>query len=192
MSKLAIHGGPRAKPTPYHRPNRYGEEELIQLKAVIDSGNLMGPGGKVAEFEGLLKKAFGVKHAVMVTSGTAALHTALAALGVSEGDEVITAPMTDIGTVAAILALHTIPVFADIDPETRLISPHSARSRITSRTKVIITVHMAGMPCDMDAFLKISAEAGVKLLEDCAQAHGGRYRGRFLGTLGHAAGFSMN
>lgn len=192
MSKLAIHGGPKAKPTPYHRPNRYGEEELIQLKAVIDSGNLMGPGGKVAEFEGLLKKVFGVKHAVMVTSGTAALHTALAALGVAEGDEVITTPMTDIGTVAGILALHAIPIFADIDPETRLISPRSARERITNRTKVIITVHMAGMPCDMDAFLKISAETGVRILEDCAQAHGGQYRGRFLGTLGHAAGFSMN
>ena len=192
MNKLAIHGGPKAKPTPYHRPNRYGEEELIQLKAVIDSGNLMGPGGKVAEFEGLLKKVFGVRHAVMVTSGTAALHTALAALGVSEGDEVITTPMTDIGTVAGILALHAIPVFADIDPDTRLISPHSARERITNRTKVIVTVHMAGMPCDMDAFLNIGAETGVKLLEDCAQAHGGRYRGRFLGTLGHAAGFSMN
>jgi len=128
----------------------------------------------------------------MVTSGTAALHTALAALGVSEGDEVITTPMTDIGTVAGILALHAIPVFADIDPETRLISPQGARARITGRTKVIITVHMAGLPCDMDAFLRISAETGVKLLEDCAQAHGGKYRGRFLGTLGHAAGFSMN
>ncbi len=192
MNKLAIHGGPRAKPTPYHRPNRYGEEELAQLKAVIDSGRLMGPDGKVAEFEGLMKRVFGVRHVVMVTSGTAALHTALAALGVSEGDEVITTPMTDIGTVAAILALHAIPIFADIDLETRLISPQGARGRVTGRTKAIITVHMAGMPCDMDAFLKISEETGVKVLEDCAQAHGGRYRGRFLGTIGHAAGFSMN
>ena len=192
MDQLALHGGPKAKPTPYHAPNKYGDEELAQLKAVIESGRLMGPGGKVKEFEEAIAQAFGVKHAVMVTSGTAALHTALAALGVAEGDEVITTPMTDIGTVAAILALHAIPVFADIDLASRLISPESVRARISDRTKAVMTVHLAGLPCDMDAFAEISQEAGVKILEDCAQAHGGRYRGRFLGSLGHAAGFSMN
>ena len=192
MSDLAINGGPKAKPTPLTRSNRYGEEELAQLKEVIESGRLMGPGGKVREFEEAVEKAFGVKHVYMVTSGTAALHTALASLGVAEGDEVITTPMTDIGTVAAILALHAVPVFADIDLSTRLISPQSTRERITDRTKVIIAVHMAGLVCDMDAFVKISEETGVKILEDCAQAHGAKYKGRFIGTLGRAAGFSMN
>ena len=192
MSELAINGGPKAKPTPYTLTNRYGDEELTLLREVIESGRLMGPGGKVEEFEAAVGKAFGVKHVVMVTSGTAALHTALAALGVAEGDEVITTPMTDIGTVAAILALHAIPIFADIDIETRLISPESARARITDRTKAIITVHMSGLPCDMDAFKQISEETGVKLLEDCAQAHGGQYGGQILGSIGHAAGFSMN
>jgi len=189
---LAIHSGPKAKPTPYNQPNRYGEEELALLKEVVDSGRLMGPGGKVQEFEQAVAAAYGAKHATMVTSGTAALHTALAALGVSEGDEVITTPMTDIGTVAAILALHAIPVFADIDMETRLISPESARARITDRTRVVITVHMSGMPCEMDTFLALGEEMGVKILEDCAQSHGGKYRGRFLGTIGDAAGYSMN
>ena len=192
MSKLAIHGGPKAKPTPYHLPNRYGDEELALLKEVIDSGKLMGPGGKVREFEEAVARAYGAKHVVMVTSGTAALHTALAALGVAEGDEVITTPMTDIGTVAAILALHAAPVFADIDLGTRLISPENARARMTDRTKVVITVHMAGLPCDMDGFMALSEETGVKILEDCAQGHGGKYKGRFLGTIGHAAGYSMN
>ena len=192
MSELAIYGGPKAKPTPYNQSNRYGEEELALLEEVIDSGRLMGPGGKVSEFEEAIARAFDVKHVVMVTSGTAALHTALSSLGVAEGDEVITTPMTDIGTVSAILALHAIPIFADIDLSTRLISPKSVRERITGRTKVVITVHMSGLPCDMDVFMKISEETGVKILEDCAQAHGGKYKGRFLGTIGHAAGFSMN
>jgi len=192
MSKLAMHGGPKAKPTPFNLPNRYGDEELAQLREAIESGRLMGPGGKVREFEEAVQEAFAVKHAVMVTSGTTALNTGLAALGVCEGDEVITTPMTDIGTVAAILMLHAVPVFADIDLETRLICPQSVRERITDRTRAVITVQMAGLPCDMDEFAKISQETGVKILEDCAQAHGGKYKGRFLGTLGHAAGFSMN
>ena len=192
MNELAINGGPKAKPTPFTQTNRYGQEELAQLKEVIEGGRLMGPGGKVREFEEAVAEAFGVKHVIMVTSGTTALNTALASLGVCEGDEVITTPMTDIGTVAAILMLHAVPVFADIDLETRLISPDSVRERITDRTRVVITVHMAGLPCDMAEFMKISEETGVKILEDCAQAHGGKYKGRFLGTIGHAAGFSMN
>ena len=192
MTKLAIHGGPKAKSVPYGNSNRYGEEELAQLREAIDSGRLMGPGGKVAEFEAALCGYFGAKHAIMVTSGTAALHTALAALGVAEGDEVITTPMTDIGTVAAILALHAIPVFADIDLETRLISAQSVRERISNRTKVVITVHMSGLVCNMDSFRAIRQESGIKLLEDCAQAHGGKYNGDWLGTMGDAGGFSMN
>ena len=192
MSKLAIHGGPKAKPTPYNRPSKYGDDELAELKQAIESGKLMGPGGKVREFEEAIENAYGVKHAVMVSSGTAALHTALAAMGVAEGDEVITTPMTDIGTVSAILALHAIPIFADIDLRTRLISPESARERISDRTKAIISVHMAGLVCDMDAFMKLSEETGVKILEDCAQAHGATYKGRFVGGIGHAGGFSMN
>ena len=192
MEKLALHGGPKAKTVPFNSDNRYGQEELGQIQEAIASGRLMGPGGKVAEFEEALRAYFGVRHAIMVTSGTAALHTALAALGVAEGDEVITTPMTDIGTVAAILALHAVPVFADIDIQTRLISPESARARVTPRTKVVIAVHMSGLPCDMDAFLAIKEEYGVKILEDCAQGHGGTYKGKWLGTLGDAAGFSMN
>jgi dTDP-4-amino-4,6-dideoxygalactose transaminase len=115
MEELASRGGPLAKPTPYTMTNRYGAEDLEQLSRALETGKLMGPGGIVAEFEEALCAAFEVRHAVTVTSGTAALHTALCALGVSEGDEVITTHMTDIGTVAAILALHAILVFADID-----------------------------------------------------------------------------
>ncbi len=192
MEELALRGGPKAKPTPYTLTNRYGAEEVVQLSRALDSGKLMGPGGIITEFEAALCEAFQVRHAITVTSGTAALHTALCALGVAEGDEVITTPMTDIGTVAAILALHAVPVFADIDLDTRLISPESVRSAIGPRTKVVIAVHMSGLPCDMGAFELLAADTGVTILEDCAQGHGGRYRGKLLGGLGKAAGFSMN
>ena len=192
MDELAINGGAKAKTVPYNQPNKYTDEERELLLEVLDSGKLMGPDGKVADFEAEVCRAFDVKHAIMVTSGTVALQTALAALGVSEGDEVITTPMTDFGTTAAILALHAIPIFSDIDLSTRLLDPQKVREKITDKTRVIITVHMAGMPCEMDAFLEISRETGVKILEDCAQAHGATYRGRFVGAIGHAAGFSMN
>jgi dTDP-4-amino-4,6-dideoxygalactose transaminase len=192
MEKLAIHGGPKAKATPYNTPNRYGDEERTLLNRVLDSGRLMGTDGMVADFETEVAQAFNVKHVIMVTSGTAALHTALCALGVSEGDEVITNPMTDMGTTAAILAQHAIPIFADINPHTRLICPDSVRKLITYRTKVIITVHMSGLSCDMDTFMNIGLESGVKILEDCAQGHGGTFGGCYLGTIGDAGGFSMN
>ena len=192
MDALAINGGPKAKSTPYNQPNKYTNEERDLLLEVLDSGKLMGPGGKVADFEAELCQAFNVKHAIMVTSGTIALQTALAALGVSEGDEVITTSMTDFGTTAAILALHAIPIFADIDLSTRLLDPEKVREKMTDKTKVIITVHMAGMLCEMDAFMAISKESGIKILEDCAQAHGATYHGQFVGTIGHAGGFSMN
>lgn len=192
MEKLALHGGSKAKPTSYNTPNRYGDEERKLINKVIDSGRLMGTDGMVADFEAEVAQAFNVKHVIMVTSGTAALHVALCALGVSEGDEVITNPMTDMGTTAAILAQHAIPIFADIDPQTRLICPDSVRKLITHRTKVIITVHMSGLPCDMDTFMNISLESGIKILEDCAQGHGGTFGGCHLGTIGQAGGFSMN
>ena len=190
--KLALNGGPRTKQTSYTLTNRYGEEEVVELRLALESGKLMGPGGIVEEFEGELAQVFEVKHVVTVTSGTAALHTALCALGVAEGDEVITTPMTDIGTVAAILALHAVPVFADIDLQTRRIDPEAVGGKIGSHTKCVITVHMSGMPCDMHTFMALGAESGVKILEDCAQAHGGTYKGRKLGSIGDAAGFSMN
>ena len=192
MKELAIRGGPKSKPTQYTLTNRYGAEEEQQLSRALRGGKLMGPGGIVSEFEAALCDAFQVRHAITVTSGTAALHTALCALGVAEGDEVITSPMTDIGTVAAILALHAVPVFADIDLDTRLIAPASVRARIGPRTKVVIAVHMSGLPCDMKEFARIAADTGVTILEDCAQGHGGRYHGKLLGGLGKAAGFSMN
>ncbi|MDA1142230.1 MAG: DegT/DnrJ/EryC1/StrS family aminotransferase [Planctomycetota bacterium] len=192
MAQLAIHGGPRAKSTPYTRCRYYGEQELGLIRDVLESGILSWRGSKVDEFEKAAAERFQVKHVVTVSSGTAAMHTACAALGVAEGDEVITTPLTDLGTIEGILAQHAIPVFADSNLRTRTICPASVRRLITERSKVILLVHLGGLPCDMDAFLKISEETGIKILEDVAQAHGGRHRGREFGSMGHANGFSMN
>jgi perosamine synthetase len=192
MSKLAIHGGTKAKSTPYTRGQYYGEQELDLIREVLEGGSLSWRNSKVDEFEKAAAERFQVKHVVTVSSGTAAMHTALAALGVAEGDEVVTTPLTDMGTVEGILAQHAIPVFADSNLHSRTICPDSVRSLITDRTRLILLVHLGGLSCDMDAFLKISEEKGVKILEDVAQAHGGRHRGREFGSMGHANGFSMN
>ena len=193
MSELAIHGGPKAKPTPYHTPNRYGEMELRHLAEAIETGKLMyHAGDKVREFQEGVQKAFDVAHCVMVTSGTAAIHAAMAAIGVAEGDEVITTPMVDAGAIAGILAQHAIPIFADIDIETVTLDPEKVEPLITERTKAIMVVHMSGNVADMDAFMRIGEKHGIHIVEDCSQCHGGRWKGKVAGTIGSVGAFSMN
>ena len=194
MSDLAINGGPKAKTVPYARPNRYGAEEKRLLCEAIDEGQLMYTGKMVRAFEEALQEKFGCKHALATTSGSAAIHIALAAVGVAEGDEVITTAMGDAGTTLGIVAQHAIPIYADIDLDnaTATLCPRSAESLITERTKAILAVHMAGNICDMDAFLKIGRKHNVAIIEDCSQAHGGKWRGQYVGTMGKMGAFSMN
>ena len=195
MSQLAIHGGPKAKPAPYNLPNRYGEEEKRQLCEAIDDGRLMYTSGrKVKEFEAAIQEQFDCEYAVMTTSGTAAIHTAMAAVGVAEGDEVITTAMGDAGITVGIVAQHAIPVFADVslDRGTATLSPESVESCITDRTKAVLVVHMAGNVADLDAFLELGRRHGIAIVEDCSQCHGGKWRGQCVGTFGAAGAFSMN
>lgn len=193
MSNLAIHGGPKAKTSPYNRPNRYGDRERdYLLEALNDKGLMMTNGDMVRRFESAAAEKFGCKHAILTTSGTTAIQTALVALGVTEGDEVITTSIGDAGTFMSILALHAVPVFADILPDTVGPDPDSVEKLITPRTKVIISVHMAGIVGDMDRFLAISESRGIPLLEDCSQCHGGRFGDRYVGSMGAAGAFSMN
>ncbi len=195
MSELAIQGGPKAKPTKYSNPSRYGEEEKRLLCEAIDDGALMYTSGKkVREFEEAVQERFGCKHAIMTTSGSAAIHIAMAAVGVAEGDEVITTAMGDAGTTIGIVAQHAIPIFADIDLDsaTATLCPKSAESLITERTKAILVVHMGGNIADLNAFLEIGRKHGVAIIEDCSQAHGGKWNGKVVGTLGDMGAFSMN
>lgn len=167
-----------------------GEEEIGAIREVLISGNFVS-GKKVAAFEDKFSSYIGVSHAAAVNSGTAALHIALAVLGIGPTDEVIVPSLTFMSTVTAVLHQNAIPVFADIDIESFCISPEDIRRCITKRTKAIIPVHLYGNAADMDEIMKIADEFGISVIEDCAQAHGTEYREQRVGSIGHVGAFSF-
>ena len=192
-SKLAIDGGPKAKPGPYGVGRRFGQEELSQLAEALEQNTLFyTKGKKTAELCRRFAARYGVRHCVPCSSGTAALHIALAACGVKPGDEVITSPLTDMGTCSAILFCGAIPVFADVDPRNYTLDPASVEAHVGPRTTAIIPVHLTGAACDMDALSAIARRHDLWLVEDCAQAYECEYRGRRCGTIGDVGCFSLN
>jgi 8-amino-3,8-dideoxy-alpha-D-manno-octulosonate transaminase len=173
----------------------FGEEERAAALEVLESRSLFryyGPQllGKVESFERDACALLGAGHAVATSSGTAALRTALAALGVGCGDEVVVPAFTFIATVNAVVTMGAVPVFAEID-ETWGLAPASVEACISSRTAAIVAVHLENGACDMDPLLAVAARHGVPILEDTAQAMGASYRGRALGTLGALGAFSL-
>jgi UDP-2-acetamido-2-deoxy-ribo-hexuluronate aminotransferase len=148
-------------------------------------------GSKVAEFEKKIAGFHGVKEAIGVASGTDALHLAIDALGIGEGDEVITTPFTFFATAEAILYTGATPVFADINPDTMNIDPEQIEGHITRRTKAILPVHLFGHPCDMKGILRIAKKHRLKAIEDCAQAFGARINNQAVGSIGDAGCFSF-
>ena len=169
-----------------------GDEELQLLREVIEGGNLFCvPGNMVPRFERAFAELFGVPHARAVTSGTAAVHTALGALDIAPGDEVVTTPITDMGAITPILFQGAVPVYADVDRDTLNISADTIRPRITERTRAIIVTHLFGNPCDMDPIMALAAEHDLPVLEDTAQAYLATYKGRLCGTFGDIAAFSF-
>ncbi|MFQ6095951.1 MAG: DegT/DnrJ/EryC1/StrS family aminotransferase [Candidatus Bathyarchaeia archaeon] len=197
MEKLAIFGGKpvRVKPLPTinNRSGRnIGDEELKLLNEVVESGSLFRYSGKmVSKFEEEFAEFLGVKYAVASTSGTAALHIATGAIDLGPGTEVITSPITDMGTIIAILGQNAVPVFADLDPDTYTLDPEDVRRRVTDKTKAIIAIHLFGLTCDMDALREISEEKELRLIEDSAQAYLAEYKGRLSGTMGDIGCFSL-
>jgi dTDP-4-amino-4,6-dideoxygalactose transaminase len=148
-------------------------------------------GEEVQEFEEEFAAYCGAKHCVAVNSGTSALHLALLATGVKPGDEVITTPNSFIATAEAISYTGAKPAFADIDPRTANIDPSQIGRALTSRTGAILPVHLYGLPAEMDRILEIASRRNLAVIEDACQAHGARYRGRRVGSLGRAAAFSF-
>ncbi|MDG0813587.1 DegT/DnrJ/EryC1/StrS family aminotransferase [Cohnella rhizosphaerae] len=190
---LAIHGGPKVKTTPFGTGKRFGEEELKELREALEQDTLFYHyGEKVKSFLKKFNEMYGVRYSVAASSGTAAIHVALGAAGVTAGDEVITSPITDQGTVIGILYQNAIPVFADVLPDTYNMDPASIEARITKRTKAIVAVHLAGNPCDMDAIMAIARKHGLKVIEDCAQSYMSVYKGKLVGTIGDYGCFSTN
>jgi dTDP-4-amino-4,6-dideoxygalactose transaminase len=165
-------------------------EVLPALERVCESAAFV-QGPEVEAFEREFADFCGARHCVALSTGTAALHLGLLALGVQPGDEVITTPNTFIATAEAISYCGARPVFVDIDPATANIDPNQVERAITSRTRAILPVHLYGRPADIDPIREIAARHGICVLEDAAQAHGARYRQRRVGTLGDAAAFSF-
>lgn len=171
---------------------RIGAKEYQYVAELLDSGF---PGSADVHFTARLEDAFagkfGCRFAVSHANGTATLHSALAAVGVEPGDEVIVPPLTMASTSLAVLHQGAVPVFADVDPDTFLIDPESIRQRITPRTRAIITVALYGLSPDMDPILALAKEHGLTVIEDDAQCFLGRYKGRVAGSIGDLASFSF-
>lgn len=171
-----------------HDPMR---QDLSEAIAKVVRSNAFIGGKFVRTFEDEFASYHGSRHAVGVSNGTDALRVALAACGIGPGDEVITSPFTFIATAEAIEMLGARPVFADIDYDSNNLSPERAVAAVTDRTKALIPVHLHGRPADMDSFIDLARERGLRIVADCAQAHGARYKGRGIGTLGDAVTFSF-
>lgn len=190
---LAIDGGQPTISTPMPRPVRWGEPERQQLAAMIEQKSLFywsGPQTKLLVER--FREQYPLTHVMPCSSGTAAIHIAVAAAGIGPGDEVITSPVTDMGTVIGILYQQGVPVFADLEPHRYTLDPSDVRRKITPRTKAILAVHLCGNPSKLEALKKIADGHKLVLIEDCAQAWGAMYRGKPIGALGHIACYSLN
>lgn len=173
---------------------RIGQEEIDACRRVIESGRLfkINDGAQeVHHFEEELKEKFGVDFAVLMTSGDAALISALVGMGIGPGDEVIIPAYTYIATAIAVTAAGAIPVIAEID-ETLTLDPDDVERKISKYTKAIIPVHIQGFPCNMDRLCGIAAKHHLLILEDACQSDGGFYHGKRLGTIGDAGAYSFN
>ncbi len=175
---------------PTSRPS-IGEEELKEIKKVFDTGWL-GLGATVYEFENKIKEYLNAEHVIAVNTGTSALHLALDAVGIKEGDEVIVPSLTFCASIQVITALKASPVFCEINPKTLNIDIEDAKQRITSKTKAIMPVHYCGNACDMDALLDIGRKHKIFVIEDAAHAFGSSYKGKKIGSFGDITCFSFD
>ncbi|MFX0069515.1 MAG: DegT/DnrJ/EryC1/StrS family aminotransferase [Candidatus Hermodarchaeota archaeon] len=168
------------------------EEEKKAVMKVMESQLLSSLAGKEVEnFENEFAEYIGVKHAIAVNSGTAALHISIASLDIGPGDEVIIPPFTFIATASSILQNNAIPIFADVDNKSYTLDPESVKKKITSNTKAIIPVHLAGITADMDPLSDIAEENDLYIIEDACQSHGAKYNGKRVGSIGDLGTFSF-
>ncbi len=193
MEKLAIHGGTPVKTTPYGTGKRFGEEELALVKEALEQNTLFYWKGKMTKrFCKKFADMYGSKYCAASSSGTAAIHVALGACGIGCGDEVITSPITDMGSVIGILYQNAVPVFADLDPHTYNMTPESIEAKITDKTKAILVVHLAGNAAEIDRIVELAKKHNIYVIEDCAQSYCCEYKGKYVGTFGDIGCFSLN
>src|SRR5688500_3145336 len=191
-AKLALHGGPKAVTERTPKLVRWGKPERDRLDAMIGQDSLFyWKGPQTAALIERFRQVCPLKHVMTCSSGTAALHIAVAAAGIAPGDELITTPITAVGTVSGVLYRQAVPVFDVLGRNTYNLHTPDVDKRITPRPKAIIAVHLAGNPCDLHALKALADRRGLVLIEDCAQAWGAKYRGKPVGTVGHVACFSL-
>jgi perosamine synthetase len=173
---------------------KFGEEEIEAVVKVMRSGMLtsgLGAGPKVTEFEKNYAAFAGVKHAIAVNTGTAALHAALLASGIKPGEEVILPSFTFVATAEAVVMAGAKPVFTDIDPQTYTLAPKEVKKAITPKTKAIIPVDLYGLPADISLIREVAIKGGFTIIEDCAQSHGATYKSKPAGALSDIACWSL-
>jgi dTDP-4-amino-4,6-dideoxygalactose transaminase len=190
--KLALSGGKKAIDRPMPKPVRWGEPELQQLAAAVKQDSLYyWHNHQTKLLTERYQAVYGHKYVQPCSSGTAALHIAVAAAGIGPGDEIITSGITDIGTVIGALFQLAVPVFADLVPQTGCLDPADVERKITPKTKAIIAVHLAGNPCRLAELKEIADQHKLILIEDCAQAWGALYRGKPISSVGQVGCFSL-
>lgn len=202
MSELALFGGKKIRNKEFAPQQDFGEEEKELVMEVLESKELSGflaspgekflGGKKVRELEDLFEDYYNIKHALAIQSATAGLHTAVAALNVNPGDEILVTPYSMCASATAVVMHNAIPIFVDIDEETFNMNPEKIRKSITPETKAIIIVHLFGYPAEMDEIMQIARENNLKVIEDAAQAPGSSYKGEPIGTIGDIGVFSFN
>lgn len=194
MANLAINGAKKTVPKGLQKPwPPINQDDIDAVVAVLKRGVLWGPmEEEVIGLQDDFADYIGAKHALVVNSGTAALHACVAAAGIQAGEEVITPAYSFWATSQAILAHHGIPIFVDIDPDSMNMDPKRIEEKITDRTKALLPVHVHGLCADMDPINAIAKKHNLRVIEDAAQSAGGKYKGKSAGTLGDIAGFSLN
>jgi dTDP-4-amino-4,6-dideoxygalactose transaminase len=178
--------------TPFSPWPCFTQEEADAVQRVLLSNKVnYWTGTECREFEKEFASWTGSQYAVSLANGTLALDVGLKALGIRPGDEVVVTPRSFIASISCVVNAGAVPVFADVDADTGNMTAATISQVLTPKTKAIICVHLAGWPCDMDPIMALAQEHGLKVIEDCAQAHGARYKGRSVGSIGHVGAWSF-
>jgi len=192
-NKLAIFGGKPISVKKLVKPSPIGKPEINAVMRILNKGILSkaGRGENVKTFEREFVQFHNLKYAITTTSGTTALHTAICALNIKKGDEILVPDLTFISSASVILQQQATPIFVDIDTTTFCIDTADMEKKITEKTKAIVVVHLYGHPVEINTIIKIAKKHNLKIIEDCAQSHGAKYKGQYVGTFGDIACFSF-
>jgi dTDP-4-amino-4,6-dideoxygalactose transaminase len=192
MTDLVMNGGMAVRREPFPSWPFFDHDEIAAVSSVLRSGNVnYWVGEECRLFEKEFAASIGVNYGIAVMNGTVALEAALMALNIGDGDEVIVTPRSYIASASCAIMRGAKPVFADVDRNSQNITAETIEKVVTSRTRAIIAVHLAGWPCEMDEIMALAEKHGLSVIEDCAQASGAFYKGRPVGSFGDAAAFSF-